>query len=93
MKCPNCPMSLSEQGGKYHCEVCGWFENVDGDWHVCEAPESIPAPEPEPEPVLETEPGPGLEPVEQESGPAPEPESQVKKYLGGIVTITEVVYE
>ena len=89
MNCPNCriPFAL-ESNGKFHCVTCGkWLENVgdpDPEWLVCEAPEPAQSPEPDPA-ALEPDPAilePGPDP---ESGPAP----QVKKYLGGIITVTE----
>ena len=82
MKCPNCPLSLTEQGGKFHCEDCGWFENVgdpNPEWHTCEAPEPVPEPGPAPEPV----------PAALEPDPTAQ-EPEIKKYLGGIVTVTEI---
>lgn len=84
MKCPNCTKKLSEQGDKYHCEDCGWFENVDGEWHVCEAPAPEPEPEPEPTPEIKQQHEPEIK---------TKPEPQVKSYLGGIVTVTEVENE
>ena len=94
MQCPNCKKPfVVEQGGKYHCSDCGWFEKVENEWRVCEAPG--PAPEPKPEPKPEPQPEHTPEPEsgpEPEPGPVrgPEPESKVKEYLGGIVTVTEV---
>lgn len=86
MNCPNCknPFAL-ESGGKFHCETCGWFENVgdpNPEWHTCEAPE--PETPPEPDPPREPDPS------DHGPGPEPDPEPQVTEYFGGIVTVTEV---
>lgn len=89
MNCPNCQLPFAlEHNGKFHCETCGWFENVGGpdpEWHVCEAPEPTQSPEPDPA-ALEPDPA-ALEPGPD---PEPDPEPRVKKYLGGILTVTEI---
>jgi len=90
MKCPNCPRSLTEQGGKFHCEDCGWFENVgdpNPEWHTCEAPEPVPEPTPAPEP----DPAHSAETLEDiQASVNPPGVHNVKKILGGIVTVTEI---
>jgi len=87
MNCPNCrkPFAL-ESNEKFQCETCGWFEYVDDEWHTCEAPEPTPPSEPSPA-ALEPSPA-ALEPDPVEHEPTPVP--QVKEYLGGLLTITEV---
>ena len=87
MKCPNCNVEFSENRDKaFHCESCGWLTEIDGQWHPCQEPAVIvdpdpPKAEPKPEPKPEREP---------EPDPEPEPVTQVKSYLGGLVTVTEV---
>lgn len=94
MNCPNCKNPFAfESGGKFHCDTCGWFEDVgdpNPEWHTCEAPEPKHAPEPSPA-ALDPVPA-ALDPDRaiQEPTPEPDPEPQVKKYLGGIVTVTEI---
>jgi len=86
MNCPNCKNPFAfESGGKHHCDTCGWFEFVDDEWHTCEAPEPATPPEPAP-----PEPEPPREPAPPEPEPGHEPGPQVKEFLGGIVTFTEV---
>lgn len=95
MNCPNCKKPfVVERSGKFQCVDCGWFEKVDNEWRVCEAPESPPPQEPEspaePDPAAlepdpaKSEPGPAIQ------EPSPEPQANVKKYFGGLITITEV---
>jgi len=94
MNCPNCKVPcVEEKNEKFFCVTCGWFEKVDREWVACEAPEPeperIPESEPEPEPEPELEP----DPAALEPDPAalePDPARSVKKYLGGLITITEV---
>lgn len=100
MNCPNCQIPFTlESNGKFHCETCGWFENVgdpNPEWHICEAPEPAQVPEPdpaklEPDPAnFEPDPA-NLEPdpanLELDQGPQI---IKIKEYFGGIVTFTEV---
>ncbi len=106
MNCPNCQLPIvEEKAEKIFCSTCGWFEKVDKEWQGCEAPEPEPVrtPEPEPKPKPEPEPDPAalepdpaaLEPDPAALGPdpaaqEPDPNRSVKKYLGGLITITEV---
>ncbi|MBA7633998.1 hypothetical protein ES703_41569 [subsurface metagenome] len=99
MKCPNCKQPFAdERAGKFFCSTCGWLEKIDKEWKSCEAPPpgESPAPqEPEPEPEPTPEPSPAalepspaaLEPDPAANEPSPD---HVKKYLGGLITITEV---
>ena len=100
MDCPNCKKPfVAERGDKFQCVDCGWFEKVDNEWRNCEGPapepESPPTPEPEParrDPspaALEPDPA-ALEPDPATQEPSPEPQANVKEYLGGLITITEV---
>lgn len=105
MHCPNCKKPfVAEQGGKFQCVDCGWFERVDNEWVVCSEPAPKPEPEPAPEPSpAALEPNPALlepDPAAQEPSPdpaAPEPSPEpvysdrsVKKYFCGLITVTEV---
>jgi len=105
MNCPNCKKPfVVEQGGKFQCFDCGWFEQVDNEWRNIDAPifGTSPEPGPEPEPVQEPSPESELSPAALEPNPAalepnpaaqepsPEPPHSVKEYLGGLITITEV---
>ncbi len=98
MPCPNCKKPfVVEQDGKSQCWDCGWFECVDGEWKVCSDPSPEPEPAPEPSPAA-TEPDPAaiepdpaaIEPDPALHEPSPEPAGSVKKYLGGLITVTEV---
>ena len=84
MECPNCKkLFIKERDGKFQCEDCGWFEKVGQEWRSCQEPE----PKPEPQGPQPPEP-PGPQPPEPVGLQPPEP--NVKKYLGGLITITEV---
>ena len=103
MNCPNCKKPfVAERSGKFQCVDCGWFEKVDNEWRVCSEPESSGSQTTEPEspqePGLPTEPYPAaldpnpaaLEPDPAKLEPSPEPQANVKEYLGGLLTVTEV---
>ncbi len=101
MNCPNCKIPfVEEKAGKFSCVTCGWFEKVGKEWQGCEAPEPEPVTAYSPEPVTESqsksEPNPAAlepDPAALEPDPAaqePDPARSVRKYLGGLVTITEV---
>lgn len=82
-QCPNCNAEFFEQRETcFHCRDCGWFKNVDGEWHSCSEPPKLVDPKPEPEPMP-----PEPEPPKSEE-PEPEPEPAVKEYLGGLITVT-----
>ena len=81
MQCPNCQkLFVKEQAGKFRCEDCGWFEKVDDEWRVCEAPEHEQEPSsgelPEPEQGTSSEMLPEPEPPEPDGPQPPEPEPQ-----------------
>jgi hypothetical protein len=88
MNCPNCNKEFVEQRDKaYRCADCGWLTQVDGKWVTCPEPlklEAVLNP-PEPKPIPEPKP----KDPEPEFFPA-EPELCVKRYLGGLITVTEV---
>ncbi len=97
MNCPNCQLPIvEEKDEKIFCSSCGWFEKVGKEWQGCEAPEPEPERTPEPEPEPKPEPVPAAQepdPAALEPSPAaqePGPNCSVKKYLGGLLTVTEV---
>lgn len=92
-RCPNCDKEFIERNDTaFHCEDCGWFKNVDGEWHSC------------PEPPIDKEPDPEELNVPAQSGPVlinepdkfngeahnkqDRPDPLVREYLGGLVTVT-----
>ena len=98
MPCPNCRKPfVVEQDGKGQCFDCGWFVYSDGVWKVCKEPSPEPEPASEPDPA-KTEPDPAalepdpaaLEPDPAKHEPSPVPQANVKEYLGGLVTVTEI---
>jgi len=95
MNCPNCKIPfIEEKAPKFLCSACGWFEKVGKEFNNCDAPESPPPQEPDPPP--EPSPPPEPNPAKQEPDPAalePGPKSKVKKYFGGLLTITREVDE
>jgi len=100
MNCPNCKQPFAEERPpKFLCSVCGWLEKIGKEWENCEAPESPPPQESPTAQELEPEPEPAAhepDPAAHEPDPAaPEPDTNlsdlsVKKYLGGLLTVTEV---
>lgn len=80
MNCPNCSKEFIEHINKaYHCSDCGWLTQIDNKWVTCS------------EPVKQQEPPLLSEPKVKEPKPIfipAEPGLCVKKYLGGLVTVT-----
>lgn len=79
-QCPNCSKEFIEsRETAFRCEDCGWFKNVDGNWHPCPEPVKVT------EPDLPEVPKAPAEPVQ----PA-EPDNDVRSYMGGLVTVTTI---
>ena len=106
MNCPNCKIPfVEEKAEKYFCVTCGWFEKVGKEWQGCEAPEpddkfiddhpvptALDEPDPaalEPDPAAQ-EPDPAETLEETQAKVNPPGVHNVKKYLGGLLTVTEV---
>jgi hypothetical protein len=95
--CPNCGVEFAEhRETAYFCETCGWLTQVDGKWVPCPEPARPAEPGPQPiEPIVPVppEPGRGMEPEnDDDATPTPNParlNSNVRSYLGGLVTVTE----
>jgi len=94
--CPNCSKEFVEQrDGCFRCSDCGWLRKIDGKWHSCPEPvkpaDVSPPAEPKLKEVVPAPPGPvPAEPDEHSlNGQVGDRPSNVRSYLGGLVTVTE----
>ena len=80
VRCPNCrSLFVKKQKGMYFCSICGWFEKVGKEWQNRGEPEPVSPVAPQSRDI-----------AGKYAKCSPEPEPEIRKILGGLVTITEV---
>ena len=94
-QCPNCSKEFIEsRETAFRCEDCGWFKNIDGQWHTCPEPAEVIEPDFPKEPKAPAEPESKIDALDLEqkkivSGNVSKPDD-FRSYLGGLVTVTPI---